>query len=161
MKCQEIQEAHIVASYLSYQYEPGTEDLNLALIAAGKELLLPRLLPNNDLEWVGWNGDISHLKQNGKIKEPKGPAYSSEAQIDVVIVPALHIDHEGNRLGQGGGSYDRALHRLSAERTWKIGLVGSDELTSEKIPVEPHDQRVHAAATPDLIIRFRNPREHE
>jgi len=161
MECPEIQRAQIVASYLSYQYEPETEDLNRALIASGKELLLPRLLPDNDLEWVSWGGDSGQLKENGKIKEPKGPAFTNEAQIDVVIVPALHIDQKGNRLGQGGGSYDRALHRLPAERSWKIGLVGSGELTSEKIPVEPHDEKVDAAATPELIVRFRNLRALE
>ena len=71
--------------------------------------------------------------------------------IDCIIVPALRIDRSGNRLGQGGGSYDRALKKLDC---WKIALVHHGELTSEAIPTEPHDQRVSAAATPDLIARF-------
>ena len=145
--------ANKIASYLSYGEEPETSDLHSQLLGMGKKLYLPRLLADNDLEWVGWHGDASELKVNGKIKEPIGPAISAEefADIEIMIVPALHVDRDGNRLGQGGGSYDRALARSSA---WKIALVHYGEITSEKVPVEVHDQPVNAAATPDLLIRF-------
>jgi len=142
-----------VASYLSYGEEPETADINSRLLEASKTIYLPRLLPDNDLEWVKWDGDSTALKANGKIKEPTGPAISQEefVAIDIIIVPALHVDRDGNRLGQGGGSYDRALARSKA---WKIALVHYGEITSEKVPVEEHDQPVNAVATPDLIIRF-------
>ena len=140
-----------VASYISYGEEPSTTDINVELLRRGITLLLPRLLPDNDLEWVEWNGDENALVTNGKVLEPHGFAVRDLDAIDVVIVPALHIDRSGNRLGQGGGSYDRALARLEA---WKIALVHHGEITNEPIPVESHDQRVNAAATPDLIVRF-------
>jgi len=140
-----------VASYISYGEEPSTTDINVELLRRGIKLLLPRLLPDNDLEWVEWNGYENALVTNGKVLEPHGFAVRDLDDIDVVIVPALHIDRSGNRLGQGGGSYDRALARLEA---WKIALVHHGEITNEPIPVEPHDQRVNAAATPDLIVRF-------
>ena len=140
-----------VASYISYGEEPSTTDINVELLRRGITLLLPRLLPDNDLEWVEWNGNENALVTNGKVLEPHGFAVRDLDAIDVVIVPALHIDRSGNRLGQGGGSYDRALARLEA---WKIALVHHGEITNQPIPVEPHDQRVNAAATPDLIVRF-------
>jgi 5-formyltetrahydrofolate cyclo-ligase len=140
-----------VASYISYGEEPSTADINIELLRRGITLLLPRLLPDNDLEWIEWNGNENALVTNGKVLEPHGFAVRDLDAIDVVIVPALHIDRSGNRLGQGGGSYDRALARLEA---WKIALVHHGEITNEPIPVEPHDQRVNAAATPDLIVRF-------
>ena len=140
-----------VAGYISYGEEPSTTDINVELLRRGITLLLPRLLPDNDLEWIEWNGDENALVANGKVLEPHGFAVRDLDDIDVVIVPALHIDRSGNRLGQGGGSYDRALARLEA---WKIALVHHGEITNEPIPVEPHDQRVNAAATPDLIVRF-------
>jgi 5-formyltetrahydrofolate cyclo-ligase len=140
-----------VASYLSYGDEPATADINAELIRRGIHLLLPRLLPDNDLEWVEWNGDENSLAANGNVLEPHGFAFTDTDVIDLVIVPALHIDRSGNRLGQGGGSYDRSLSRLSA---WKLALVHHGEITSEPLPVEAHDQKVNAAATPDLIVRF-------
>ena len=147
----EIQGAKVVASYFSYGTEPQTADINAALLRAGKTLLLPRTLKDKDIEWIRWDGTSSTLRKKGKILEPIGPTFTDLNQIEVVIVPALQIDHKGNRMGQGGGSYDRALARLSA---WKVGLVGAGELSQQELPVESHDQRVDAAATPTLLIRF-------
>ena len=115
-------------------------------------MVLPRTLKNKDLEWVSWNGDSSELAKSGKILEPIGAAISGEI-IDIAIVPTLHVTREGHRLGQGGGSYDRALVKISA---WRIGLIYSGELTVEPFPVEPHDVKLSAVATPDLIVRFTN-----
>lgn len=154
LDCDEIKASEIVATYISYEHEPQTGDINMALIAAGKKLLLPKLLPDKDLDWILWNGDQKNLQRNGKILEPIGEKFTQEFEIDAVIVPALCIDRHGSRLGQGGGSYDRALARLDSQRCWKIGLIRSEELIGEKIPTDVHDQKLDAAATPDLIARF-------
>ena len=151
LQTSELREAKIIASYHSYGFEPETKDLNEEIIRRGKILLLPRTLPDNDIEWVIWNGNASNLKRRGKTQEPIGPKYINEHLIDVVIVPALAIDPFGNRMGQGGGSYDRALSRTQA---WKVGIVGAAELIHQNLPTEPHDQPLNAAATPTLLVRF-------
>ena len=151
LKSREIQNAKIVATYLSYGVEPQTIDINETLIRSGKTVLLPRMLKDKDIEWVMWDGSLGSLRKNGRIQEPVGDKFEEFEKIDVVIVPALHIDHEGNRIGQGGGSYDRALARLVA---WKVGLVGAAELSGSLLPTESHDQKVDAAATPEVLIRF-------
>ncbi len=138
-----------IASYLSYDVEPSTAEINKQLLASGANLFLPRMLKNHDLEWVQWLGREDQLKKVGKFFEPIGDAV--DVELDVIIVPALHIDRAGNRLGQGGGSYDRALARTSA---WKIALVHPGEITSESIPTTAFDQRVNAAATPTMLVRF-------
>lgn len=149
LNASEIKDVKNIASYISYEFEPETSDLNKKLIAASKKLFLPRLLKNNDLEWVLWDGSQDKLKKNGKSYEPIGIAENVE--LEVIIVPALHADRTGSRLGQGGGSYDRALAKSNA---WKIALLHRGELTSELLPVEEHDQKVNAAATPEIIVRF-------
>lgn len=141
--------ASVIASYISYGTEPETRYINEEILAQKKVLLIPRMLGDKNLEWVPWNGSSENLQLNGNHYEPLGDAY--RGSIDLVIVPALHVDRKGNRLGQGGGSYDRALKALSA---WKIALVYAGELTSEEIPIEPHDQPVDAVATPELLVRF-------
>ena len=147
----ELRDAKLIASYRSYGFEPETRDINAEIILRGKVLLLPRTLPDNDIEWVIWDGDEQHLKKRGKTEEPIGPKFEDESNIDVVIVPALAIDPFGNRMGQGGGSYDRALSRTSA---WKVGIVGAAELIHHTLPTEDHDQPLNAAATPTLLVRF-------
>jgi 5-formyltetrahydrofolate cyclo-ligase len=144
LQCKEFSSVTHIASYLSYGVEPQTRDLNERLRQEGRTVLIPRMLANKDLEWVIWNGE----------NEPTGEAVTDPSLINLIgvaIVPALRIDREGNRLGQGGGSYDRALPKLNA---WKIALVHHGELTSEPVPHENHDQRMDAAATPDLVVRF-------
>jgi 5-formyltetrahydrofolate cyclo-ligase len=136
IQSQEISQANVIASYISYGLEPDTKQLNEKLSQLGKKLLTPKMLPDKDLEWRTADNQI----YTGK--------------IDVIILPALHIDRNGNRLGQGGGSYDRALARTEA---WRVALVYPGELSSEEIPVESHDQKVNAAATAEILVRFTTP----
>ena len=152
IKSEEFQSAKTIASYISYGDEPATKDLNEEILRNNKKLVLPRMLKDKNLEWIIWNGDQSKLVKAGKILEPVGEAIESD-EIDIVIVPTLHATREGHRLGQGGGSYDRALANISA---WRIGLIYSGELTVEPVPVEAHDIKLSAVATPDLIVRFSN-----
>ena len=152
--CAEIQRAQVITSYISYDLEPETTDLNLTLINSGKRVLLPRVAADNGLEWIEWNGASSILEKRGKIMEPVGPAISDLSIIDVAIVPALAVDRAGNRLGQGGGSYDRALSELSAFNVWSVAMIYGHELVSENLPHEAHDKKVSAAATPTIIVRF-------
>ena len=151
LQSSEVRNAKIIASYCSYGFEPETRDINEEIIRRGKTLLLPRTLPDNDIEWVIWDGNSSALKKRGKTQEPIGPKFEDEQLIEVVIVPALAIDPFGNRMGQGGGSYDRALSRT---RAWKVGIVGAAELIHHTLPTEAHDQTLSAAATPTLLVRF-------
>lgn len=146
----EIRSAKIIASYISVGDEPNTLELNRELLKKGMTLLLPRV-EGKILQWVEWDGDAKALKETKKLMEPIGPPVTDISIIDAVIVPALHIDRDGYRLGQGGGFYDRALPTMTG---WKVGLVHSGEITGEPLPREDHDVRLSAAATPDLIVRF-------
>ena len=145
----ELKGATNIASYISYEFEPETSDINQRLIKDGKKVFLPRLLENNDIQWVSWDGSTENLTKVEKIFEPIGDAV--EVELEVIILPALHVDRMGNRLGQGGGSYDRALSRSKA---FKVALLHYGELTSEILPVQPHDEKVDATATPEIIVRF-------
>jgi 5-formyltetrahydrofolate cyclo-ligase len=150
LKTPEIASASTIASYVSYDFEPSTVEINEAFLRDGKTLVLPRI--NGDhLEWVKWNGDPNQLNSRKKIVEPLGQALNDLSQITTVIVPALRIDQSGYRLGQGGGYYDRALPDLVA---WKIGLVYAGELNSEELPHEAHDIPLDAAASPSIVVRF-------
>lgn len=151
----EFAEASNIATYLSYGDEPSTVDLNTELLKNGKHLYLPRII-GKELEWVQWQGDTSqltHSKLSKNILEPVGPAISEQSLIELIIVPALRIDRSGYRLGQGGGFYDRALSKLSG---WRIGLIHPDEISSEDLPRESFDIPLNAAATPDLLLRFKS-----
>lgn len=146
----EFKSADVVASYHSYGDEPATGGLNLEILKSGKTLLLPKVRKDMDLDWIKWEGDSKELVKNGNFHEPDGEIVDSN-QVDLVIIPCLHVNRDGYRLGQGGGSYDRALAKM---RGFRIGLIYSGEITNEDLFVEPHDQKLNAVATPELIVRF-------
>ena len=131
----EVSNANVIASYYSYGTEPSTHALNEAIIASGKTLLLPRI--NGDLiDWVQWNGAPETLEPHGKFHQPTGAIFTQLDAIDLVLVPALAIDPDGYRLGQGGGFYDRALPLL---RAWKHGVVYTYEKMEHDLPREKWD----------------------
>src|SRR5215813_12126274 len=145
---QEAGMAGTVAVYLSVGTEPDTTGLVFALWKRGSYVLLPALLPNFDLDWASYEGPDSVVTKRFGLLEPVEPGRGTDAiqSADMVIVPALAVDRHGNRLGRGGGCYDRALARVGPAVP-TIALLYDDELLDE-IPAGPLDQRVRAVAQP-------------
>ena len=136
----EVSRATVIASYYSYGVEPDTHAFNRAVIAGGRTLILPRI-SGDEIEWVEWNGREETLAIKGKFHEPQGEIFASLDSIDVVLVPALAIDPDGYRLGQGGGYYDRALPLL---RAWRHGVVYNFEKMEHDLPREAWDLPVNS-----------------
>lgn len=67
------------------------------------------------------------------------------------VVPGLGFDPAGNRLGYGGGHFDRFLGRLSRGAV-VIGIALDDQVV-DAIPVEPHDRPVDVIVTPTSTLR--------
>jgi len=150
----EVRRAATVAAYVSVGREPGTGVLLDALRAAGKRVILPLLLPDNDLDWATYAGPESLASARRGLLEPVTPALGLEAvaTADVVVVPGLAVDRTGLRLGRGGGSYDRVLGRVPVG-TFTCVVLNDDEVL-DVVPAEPHDRRVTAAVTEERLLRF-------
>lgn len=150
----EVRRAATVGCYVSVGSEPGTTALLDRLVGAGKRVVLPVLLPDNDLDWAEYHGETSLAPAGRGLLEPMGPRLGPDAiaTADAVLVPGLAVSASGHRLGRGGGSYDRVLARVPLG-TFTCVLLYADE-TGRRVPVEPHDRPVTAAATPDGIVRF-------
>jgi 5-formyltetrahydrofolate cyclo-ligase len=148
-----VRRAATVAAYVSVGTEPGTGPLLDALVAAGRRVLLPVLLPDDDLDWAVHTGPLVSARRG--LLEPPGPRLGVEAVrgADVVLTPGLAVDPTGARLGRGGGSYDRALARVPAG-TFTCTLLYDGEVV-DRVPCAPHDQPVTAAVTPTGISWFR------
>ncbi|MEV5747831.1 5-formyltetrahydrofolate cyclo-ligase [Actinoallomurus sp. NPDC052308] len=144
----ETEMAGTVAAYVSVGTEPATQSLLFALWKRGTYVLVPRLLPDRDLDWASYEGPDSLRPGPYGLLEPTEPARGPEAirSADIVIVPALAVSSAGVRLGRGGGSYDRALTRV-APGILTIAPVYDTELVAS-LPAEAHDLPVRAAVTP-------------
>jgi 5-formyltetrahydrofolate cyclo-ligase len=139
--------AGTIAAFVAVRDEPPTLPLLGALRARGLRVLLPLLREDDDLEWGEFDARDALAPGRLGISEPTGPSLGIDAIRDagLVLAPALAVDRTGRRLGQGGGSYDRALARVGAP---VVAIVFDDEVLDEPIPVEPHDRRVAGVLTP-------------
>lgn len=155
LRTPEVRRAATVALYISLTNEPGTGPLLERLHELGRRLILPVLLPDNDLDWAVYQGPDHLLPASRGLLEPAGPRLGPEAvaTADVVLCPGLAVDRRGHRLGRGGGSYDRALARVPVG-TFVCTLLYDGELL-ERVPAEEHDRPVTAVATPSGVTRLR------
>src|SRR5215472_9515601 len=144
----EVSAAGTVAAYYSVGTEPDTHSLIFALWKRGSYVILPVLLPDGDLDWASFEGPDSLAPGPRGMLQPTEPVRGpgTVARADVVLVPALAVDAAGNRLGRGGGSYDRALARVGGQVP-TIALLYDGELLPD-LPADPHDRHVRAVATP-------------
>jgi 5-formyltetrahydrofolate cyclo-ligase len=144
----QVQMAGTIAAYYSVGTEPSTHGLVYALWKRGSYVLLPVLRPDGDLDWASYEGPDSLRPGPRSLSEPSEPPRGTGAisSADLVLVPALAVDHSGMRLGRGGGSYDRALARVGTQVP-TIALLYDTELVPN-IPAGPHDQRVRMIARP-------------
>jgi 5-formyltetrahydrofolate cyclo-ligase len=126
-----------VAGYEPLRTEPGSAELLDALDDLGYEVIVPITLPDRDLDW-------QVRRAGGALGAPLGPGAIAAAAL--ILVPAFAVDGEGNRLGRGGGSYDRALARAAAGVPI-AALLFEDELVPS-VPVDEWDRPVTAAVTP-------------
>ncbi|HXL18587.1 MAG TPA: 5-formyltetrahydrofolate cyclo-ligase [Streptosporangiaceae bacterium] len=140
--------AGTIAAYLSVGTEPETAALVFALWKRGSYVLLPVTLADKDLDWASYEGPDSLRPGPHGLLEPSEPRRGTDAirSADLIIVPALAADRSGNRLGRGGGCYDRALSRVGPSVP-TIALLYDHELLDE-VPAGPLDQRVRAVAQP-------------
>lgn len=84
--------------------------------------------------------------------EPRTGMSVAANKLDAVLVPALACDHSGARLGRGGGYYDRALADLPAGVPVIAVLHDEQFWPTGDVPMQPHDVRVHAVATPTVLV---------
>ncbi len=151
---EEYRRAEILMLFLSMTYEVDTQQLVQQAWADIKRVLAPR---------VSWDQrrmlpiEIKSLASGlvegyMGIREPiEGPPLPL-SEIDLVIVPGLGFDEEGNRLGRGRGFYDRFLshpnfHGVSC-------AVAFEEQVFESIPVDPADVRMDMLVTDVKVRRF-------
>jgi len=134
-----------VAAYLSTDTEPGTLEFIAWCAAHDLPVLLP-LTSTDTPDWAGYSGpDDLRLGRHG-IGEPTGPALGPDtiAAVDLVVMPGLAGNEQGQRLGQGSGWYDRAL--AGVDGPVRVLLLNDDEVLPA-IPAEPTDQPVDVIIT--------------
>ena len=131
--------------------EPDTARLIGQLVARGKRIGLPRMLPEHRMEVRQYCPDRPMVQVGFGISEPGEDCPLIEKEdIDLILVPAVCYDRQGYRLGFGGGYYDRWLEHFGG---FRVGLCRGVVL-QDKVPTEPHDSRVDLLLTEEESLSF-------
>lgn len=153
----ELTDAQRVSVFLSFGSEIDTRPLIDALWLSGREVYLPRLHPFSpgNLLFLRYAFDTKLIYNAMNIGEPKLDIRSlvPPDKLDVMIIPLLGFDSAGNRIGMGGGYYDRTLQNWQKSRYLPIGLA-LDCQQVDAIPVESWDIPLPMLVTPSTIWRW-------
>ena len=129
--------------YLSFFREAPTDGLIERLLQDGHKVCCPRL-ENGEMYAVEYGEDFT-LSDYG-MREPIGERF--EESIDVAVIPFLAVDKQGDRLGYGGGYYDRYLKNSTAKRV----AFGYQFQVVSSVPSEAWDEKMDVIVTDEEII---------
>lgn len=148
-----------IGSYAAMGHEISSDRINDFLgLQATHSLALPQILPENQAErgmrFVQWSFGGPLFSGAFGTYQPQG----EEVVPDLILVPLLAFDHQGNRLGRGGGFYDRYLASARATRALCAVGLAFDEQYVENCPVNSHDEPLDGILTPSGLCVVRKDR---
>lgn len=146
----EMRNAHTALVFWSFGSEVDTGTLIDRLLAGGARVALPRVA-GSEVEPAGYvRGDPLRGTNFGAM-EPEGGSQLDPSDLDLVVVPGVAFDREGNRVGYGGGFYDRLLPRLRSTAR-SMGVAFAVQIV-QTVPTGGSDRRVDVIVTEDEVIR--------
>ena len=167
LSSEEYKNADIILAYMSAGGEVDLQVLIDAASSVGKSLFIPKVISKEEMRFYKHTGDFT--KGSFGIKEPVNTSQemlfdinkaSAENKRILVLVPGVAFDVSGNRMGYGGGYYDRFLMDIDGSLTsvsrgrmqvTKIG-VSYDYQIVDEIPVEKYDVRMDMIVSEARII---------
>ncbi len=139
-----------VGGYYPSNYE--IDDLELLVLLKKKnfKVSLPIIKKNNQMNFYNWS--INDPLKINKFGIPE-PLVSKIIYPDILLVPLVAYDGHLNRLGYGGGYYDRYIEKLEKiKKVMKIGLAFSFQKISS-IPINQYDKRLDFIFTEKEILK--------
>ena len=148
----QFKDAKLIMSYIQFSNEVRTEGIITKALQMQKRVCVPvcevqakTIIPG---EIRNYPGDLQCGAYG--IMEPCILKPAKLEEIDLVLVPGLAFDIHGNRLGYGGGYYDRFLTRLRSEAT-AIALAFEMQILENVFP-EEHDAPLDYIITEERLI---------
>ncbi|WP_145523046.1 5-formyltetrahydrofolate cyclo-ligase [Yersinia rohdei] len=152
-----IQQANTVAIFLSFDGELDTAPTIELLWQQKKQVYLPVLHPFSpgNLLFLHYRPDSQLIRNRLKILEPQLDVRNVLPlnRLDVVITPLVAFDNVGQRLGMGGGFYDRTLQHWQQGGPYPIGLA-HDCQRVEYLPSEYWDVPLPEIVTPEKVWQW-------
>jgi len=157
-KLPELARGNRIGCYLSVNGEVNCDEFIRSAWMRKKRIFVP-ILRKSGMGFFQLNDDDSLQNNRFGIPEPlpKTSAYLSAKNLDIILLPLLGFDSKGNRLGMGGGYYDRLLAFTTARSRFRrpllIGL-GYDFQRAEALKKNNWDIPMHLIVTQGKTYRF-------
>lgn len=151
MKNQRVDNIHIFLP-IDRNKEPNTFPILGELFPDKRIMISSTDFKEKDMRFYWYDPDIEIIPNHLGIPEPKDGEPAEIRNVQLLFIPALAFDRKGNRIGYGGGYYDRILEKVSSE-TIKVGLNVSNPFDEFKF-VEPHDMQMDYCITPFETLEF-------
>ncbi len=152
----EIKKAKTILFFVSFRNEVETRPLIEKSISLGKRVILPRInKEKKELDLYAINNLEELIPGTWNIPEPdpRKTNIVTLKEIDTVIVPGVVFDENGNRIGYGGGYYDRLLSKIFQTHKTFIGLCFDFQI-KKSIPQEANDVRINFLLTEKRSLSF-------
>ena len=148
-----LKEENITSKIIGGYYPVNSEidDLDLLKKFENKNYIisLPVIKRNFNMDYYKWSfSDPLRINKYG-IPEPENKKI---IYPDILFIPLVAFDKNLNRLGYGGGYYDRLIKKFSKKKIIKIGLAFSDQ-EIDKVPINAYDQKLDYIVTNKYIIK--------
>ena len=150
-----FQEINIVSSFISINSEINTRELNNLIFIKNKILCLPVIeKKNSHLIFKQFKSEENFVKGHMNISEPQNN--NKILNPELIFVPCLALDNNGNRLGYGGGYYDRTFAYLNKINHSFISVAYAyEEQKLDYIPIDKFDFKVDYVITEKNLYSFQ------
>ena len=139
-----------IGGYFPVNYEVDDLELLKKFKKKNFKISLPVIKKNFDMNFFKWNFSEPLKINKYGIPEPEAKFLSYP---DILLIPLVAFDAKLNRLGYGGGYYDRFIAKLSKKKKIiKIGIALSIQKIN-KVPINKYDQRLDYIITNEYIIK--------
>ena len=148
-----LERSLVVGGYRAIRGEVDIDAALPRLHEDGAMVTIPRV-SGDRMDFLPWTSASETITGSFGIDEPINGEPVQFSQHDVVLVPLVAFDGTGQRLGQGGGFYDRAIDAAGAARPLLIGVAHAFQQV-RSVPVEAWDMPLDAVVTEERVHEFR------
>ena len=133
----------IIGGYYPTNYEIDDLEILNYFFKKGSMISLPKIKKKNQMEFFKWHKNDTLIINKYGIPEPDVP---NIVYPDILFIPLVAFDEDLNRLGYGGGFYDRYIQKISKiKKVIKVGLAFSFQKL-KIVPTNKNDKKL------DIII---------
>ena len=162
IRLQGLAHAHRIGAYLATDGEIDPLPTLIELMRRNRLCLLPVMVPGRRprIRFASFNLNSRLIANRFKINEPAVPrqTWLDARELDIILVPWVAFDAQGNRLGRGGAFYDASLasmrHRCHLKRPRLIGLAHECQRV-ERLDTDSWDIPLEGVLTDQRFLRAK------